>query len=141
MQIPRWLHSHHFLPPTASFMEYSDQGESAHIFELGLACFSAVVVVTSLRVAIETHLHHWTFQVMWFSSPPPLLANSQTKPTLSKMCSAQAFLLISAGSLLPSIAIFGLWDADGMKGGVSRVFGSAAFWVRLAVVSYPCSCL
>lgn len=68
-------------------------------------------------------------------SPPPLLANSQTKPTLSNMSSSQAFLLISAGSLLPSIAIFGLWDADGMKGGVLRVFGSAAFWVRLAVVS------
>jgi Phospholipid-translocating P-type ATPase C-terminal len=90
-------------------MTYADHptgasGDSYTVFELGTVCFSAIVVVINLRVAMAMHFHHWFFQ------------------------------LAVAGSALLWVAaafIFDAFNANGIRGGVQRVFGSAIFWVRV----------
>lgn len=46
---------------TMETMEWD--GASASVFELGTWVFSAIVIVTSLRVAMEMHAHSRLFQV------------------------------------------------------------------------------
>lgn len=101
-----------FYIPYWSF-DSPDSLGSPYVFQLGLCCLTGVVLATSMRVAIETHLHHWSFT---------------------------ALLLASALSLFPTAWFFAaVFDADGMKGGVSRTFATGSFWFMLPIMVFLAS--
>lgn len=44
-------------------MYNSLDGITPYVFDLGLYCFTAYVVIANVRVGMEAHFHHWRFQV------------------------------------------------------------------------------
>ena len=84
-----------------------DFGATPYIFTFGTTLFTCVIAVVTLRMAAEMHKHHWFFV---------------------------AITSLSAILWLPACFAFDLMDADALKGGISRVFGSAAFWLTLVLV-------
>lgn len=94
-----------FFVPFAAFTHPDEHG-TPYVFQLGLVCFTCAVFSTSLRVGIEHHNHHWAFDLLLF---------------------------LSTFSIFPSVLVFASWDADGMLGGASAVYGSASFWFVLII--------
>eukprot|EP01138_Halocafeteria_seosinensis_P005193 gb/GECG01005310.1/.p1 GENE.gb/GECG01005310.1/~~gb/GECG01005310.1/.p1 ORF type:complete len:1477 (+),score=206.05 gb/GECG01005310.1/:1-4431(+) len=84
-----------------SYFSPDPDGYTPSIFELGTVVFTAVVTIASLRLAGHTSFHYWTFQLILFLSV-----------AVWPLC---AF-------------IFDYLDADGMRGGMQRLFGSSTFW-------------
>jgi len=84
-----------------------DLGASPYVFVFGTTLFTCVVAVVTLRVAAEMHKHHWFFG---------------------------GITALSAILWVPACFAFDAMDADGLKGGMSRVFMSAAFWLTLLLV-------
>ena len=87
----------------------SVDGVSPSVFELGVVTFNAITIVVSVRVAVETHWHHWIFQVLLF---------------------------LSVISLVPFFYLFDLFDGNGMKGGVGRMYGSGSCIMVVILVSF-----
>jgi hypothetical protein len=77
-------------------------GDSYSVFELGSVCFTVVVVISNIRIAVATHFHHWFYQLA---------------------------VAASVISWIAAAFFFDIIDADRMRGGMQRIFGSAAFWV------------
>jgi len=94
---------------TIAAFEASDAvGASLSTFQLGTVVFFAVTLVTSFRLLFETHQHTPLFQV------------------------------VMAGSviaLLPFFAFFDAINADGMAGGVIRLWEDGTFWFLLPLVT------
>lgn len=82
-------------------------GGTMYIFQFGSVCFSCVVSLVTLRLCFEVQEHTRLFQSMTF---------------------------LSVVSWVPSALLFDASDANGMLGGMSRIFGSAAFWITLVLV-------
>lgn len=82
-------------------------GSTPYIFQQGSVAMSAVIVVASVRLALETHVHHWFFSV---------------------------WVLLSCLSWPVSAAVFDVMNADNMYGGFSRMFQSASFWFTLIII-------
>ena len=78
-----------------------------YVFQFGSVCFSCVVSLVTLRLCLETQEHTRLFQVVAF---------------------------LSVIMWIPSAFIFDAGGADGMRGGMRRVFGSAAFWLTVLLV-------
>lgn len=79
-------------------------GDSYSVFELGSVCFTMVVIVTNIRIAIATHSHHSGYQVI---------------------------LALSVLSWAATAFIFDALNQDRMKGGMQRIFGSANVWFTI----------
>ena len=93
--------------PAAANAGGGGSGATPYIFELGTLAFTAVIAVVTVRVAAEMHRHHLFFVVL------------------------------TAGSALlwlPACFVFDAINADAMRGGMTRVFGSLTFWATLGVI-------
>ena len=84
-------------------------GVTPSIFELGVVSFNAITLVVTIRVALETHWHHWIFQIL---------------------------LTLSVLSLVPFFYLFDWFDANGMRGGVGRVYGSGSCIMVFILVAF-----
>lgn len=76
------------------------------IFSFGTLVFTAVVATVTVRVGMEMHWHHWSFQIL------------------------------TAGSALSWLAaayIFGWLDANDMQGGMRYIFQAPATWFVIAL--------
>ena len=92
------------LPATPSAVGGSG---SPYIFELGTVAFTSVLSIVTIRIATEMNQHH------------------------------SFFVLAAASSLLlwlPACFTFDAINADYMRGGVVRMFGSPTFWATLAAI-------
>lgn len=93
--------------------QYSDAfAATPYIFSLGTLVFTVVVATVSVRVGLEMHWQHWSFQLLTFAS---------------------------AVCWLPAAYVFGLLDADGMEGGMEYVFGSPANWLIVLLCIAACA--
>jgi len=121
-------------------METMDpDGASPYVFELGNWVFTAVILVTSLRVCLETHAHNLWFQVRSVCFPRRLHRVTARWCELrcigalmvAVVCNVlQVWVFLSVIAWVPFMYFFDVLDFDGMQGGTSRMFGSWVFWVR-----------
>ena len=86
-------------------------GESFSIFELGGIMFSVVITVVNIRVAIETHLHHWLYSIVIF---------------------------LSIASWWLCSWLFSLMDANGTRGVTKHMFASSTSWFAMALATWLC---
>lgn len=78
------------------------------VFEFGTIVFTAVITVVTIRVAMETTIHHWTYVLL---------------------------LIGSVVSWVPFAFLFDAIDADGMQGGVQFVFGSPSAMLCVGLIT------
>lgn len=64
----------------------AETGDSPSVFELGVICFTAVVCVTNVRVAIETHCHYPFFQFVVIMSGETCVRSRRGDPHKAHMC-------------------------------------------------------
>lgn len=94
-------------------MKYASvNGVSPSIFELGVTTFNAITVVVSIRIAMETHQHYLVYQILLF---------------------------LSVLSLIPFFYAFDAFDANGMRGGVGRMYLSGSYLVVLPLICVAAS--
>jgi magnesium-transporting ATPase (P-type) len=82
-------------------------GAAPYVFQLGTVAFSCVVAAVSVRAGAEMNNNHAVF---------------------SAVVAGSALLLV------PAMFTFDAMNADGMRGGVARVYGAASFWLTLLLV-------
>ncbi len=82
-------------------------------------------MLVNLRVAMSMHFHHWFFQVR---VPAFVLIAALVCCCDVRVC-VQLAVAMSIISWIPAAFIFDAFGANGITGGVQRVFGSASFWV------------
>ena len=106
-------------------------GDAYTVFELGTICFTVIVVVVNVRLAMLTHFHHWFFQVGLGTQCSCLVVASVlvTIPFSARDC-LQLAIFGSCVVWLIAAFVFDAFDANGIKGGMQRIFGSACTWVR-----------
>jgi hypothetical protein len=71
------------------------------VFSLGQAAFTSMIILLNVQVALNTHMHHWSYQ-----------------------------LIVAASALvwIPAFMVFDRINADGTRGAFALYFGSASFW-------------
>jgi magnesium-transporting ATPase (P-type) len=77
------------------------------IFTLGQVAFSAMILLLSVQVAVGTHLHHWSYQVL---------------------------LAVSALLWGPAFFVFDQLNADNTRGAFRLMVFSPSLWLFLAVI-------
>ena len=73
--------------------------------------FSVVITVVNIRVAIETHLHHWLYSIVIF---------------------------LSIASWWLCSWLFSLIDANGTRGVTKHMFASSTSWFAMALATWLC---
>lgn len=86
----------------------SPAGVSPGVFEMGTVVFHSAVVFVTFRFALELQQHMWVTQLL---------------TTLCVLIMTPTFLLLDS------------WDAERMKGGVQRVYGTAATYLVVVLLS------
>ena len=91
-----------YFVPYFAFQDPGPDGTTPYVFQFGSVVFSAVVAVVNWRIAIETSLHDWRYQLL---------------------------VTLSSVIWIPGAFVLDALNSNGMKGGAAGVFGSVSFWV------------